>query len=111
MLRRFSSVPYSVKKGVIVLRIEDKAAYRVKLDNANGESETVTAHMHPKGVGVNLKLNSPVFVNTTASEIIACGSLDANTNKISFKKFACIHPERPIEKIDKLCANCPRRSN
>ena len=113
--RRFfsSSVP-QVKKGNIVLRISD-SQYKVNLKDCH---ETITVFLHPAGEHSKLIIDCPVFVSNPASsdpskhhsEIIAYGQTDPSTNKVMFTKLSCIHPERPISDLSKLCSNCPRRS-
>lgn len=100
---------YKVLKGSLGSR-ENIRATVLPDDSPEG---VVSAVVHPRGLdcsipnGATVFLSRPMVSNPELDtyELIAF-AFTGSDSKLSFTKFACIHPERNIEK---LCKNCPRR--
>ena len=112
-IRQFSTkATVSVTKGRVHRLEAGKALVTVE-----STGEKVWSHIHPKGSHASISVDSTVFVSRPFAsdpsrddfELIAFGTKGAD-QKLVFTKFSCIHPERPLSNLEKLCSNCPRRS-
>ena len=105
----------AITKGVVTA--VDGLKVTVELADA-GSKILVSALMHPKGSSFPVPVGSTTFVSRPycsnnmidAYEVIAVGMKSPSDGKVQMRKFSCIHPERPVETLEKLCPNCPRRT-
>ena len=113
-VRMFSAQTYAVLRGKITSS-SSNGVFTITLDNSG---DIVQAQRHPKADATSSTLpGTAVFVSrglastpsrSAGYEIIATG-YTGEEGKVKFLKYACVHPERPVSDITKLCSNCPRR--